>query len=197
MKRQREHEEEEKPVIKKNKLLNPLIYEQWKEVNRTFETVEYESPQHIGISVYSDHADESAFKTHILSKKTEDGKGLLRVKKTMEGMTIFDGKIHITPNISKEYPLDVRTSIIQLARDVIGACSCDPKSMAAQNAVREILEEGETHYLYAIEYTESDAVLTLPIPTPSSTTSPLASAIELISMQDGKMTFTFCVKNNK
>lgn len=201
MKRSRDafQEEDEKPASKKNKLLNPLIYDQWEEADQTPSMIQYESPHHIGIPVYSDHVDIKSLETHVLWKKVKDDKGQLLVKKSMEGVPIFDGKINITPNLSKEYPEEVRTSIIQLVRDIIGACSCKPQNMAAQNAVREVIEEGgkEIHYLYVIEYADTDSVLTLPIAQPSAALSPFAGDIELLAMEDGKMTFTFCVKEKK
>lgn len=199
MKRSREEdkEEDEKPV-KKNRLLNPLIYDQWKEVDRTEERIIYEATQNIGIPIYKEQANELSLQTNIVSKrKEEEGeKGVLHVRPTPNPLSSFKGTVEVELKLPKELPADVKTTLSRLVKDVIGACSADPQTLHPQQRVREVVEAGgkEMHYLYTIDYSELDMVLALPISLPSSSTSPYAADISLISMHDGQMVFTFCVE---
>lgn len=197
MKRGREEDKDEKPV-KKNKLLNPLIYDQWKEVDRTEDRITYEAAQNIGIPIYSEQASEAAFHTRILSKrKEEEGeKGVLHVRTHDKGTPAFHGTVEVELKLPKELPADVKSTLARLVKDVIGACSADPNTLHPQQRVREVVENKgkEMHYLYTIDYSELDMVLSLPISMPSSSACPYAADISLISMQDGEMIFTFCVQ---
>lgn len=197
MKRVRE-ETEDLPPPKKNKLLNPLLYDDWKESSRSEGWICYESSRNLGIPVYSD-SKEDGMVTSIVSKK-EDAKVFgIKVKETPCPPPRFDGSVEVNVPLSKEYPASVRASIAALVKDVIAACSAEPKALHPHLHAREVVEEegAETHYFYTIEYDAADPpmTITLPLALPSSAASPHAKDVMLLSMADGKMVFTFCVKD--
>lgn len=188
--------------IKRNRLLNPLVYDQWTVRDHNDDAILYESPQNVGIAVYgSDGIDPAT--TLVAWKKppptAEDGaKATMRVLRdtAWEAPVPFAGRIEGAAGMLPPHlPEDVRASIAVLVRDVIHTCGVDPSHFAPQRTVREIVRGDTTHYVYTINYSEPTGSLILPLPL--RIFSPLtpckhAATMMLSKMHGGELIFTFC-----
>lgn len=207
-----ESEDDVRRPPKRNRLLNPLVYEQWTVRTRTDRRIIYESPQNVGIAVYCpvDGAVEEA-STLVAWKRPpipadqaspstpEDDKAVMCVMDGEAPPAPFAGRIEGTAGLPPHLPEDVRSSIAVLVRDVIHTCGVEPSCFTPQRTVREIVRDDATHYVYTIEYSHpaSGKSIVLPLPLRSfSTLTPCkhASSMLLSKMYANEMTFTFCDK---